>query len=383
MRGCTTLPHYLATDLCGFRLRSPALGGFVFPILASVPIASGDTVIEIFDKDFLDNSKFICIFAAETPIINKYLNIMTLQQLEYIVAVDKYRHFVRAAESCGVTQSTLSSLIRKLEDELDIVIFDRNAHPVVPTMAGQQVLDQAKVVLFNSKQLMEMSLTERKKAEGDIRLGLTPTIVPYILPEMFAYLNAHYPDVHIYAQELHRDTIIEKLKKAELDVAIMSFVNKEENLLEIPLYHEQFVAYVSPQDPLYEQSEICSQDMPADRLWALKQEISFQQQIPYFCNQEIKHSSFFESGCTSVLVRIVDSNGGFTVLPKLHIGLLRESMQRNIRPLVNPVPTRDVALFVRKDYVREGMLNILAEAVKAIIPEEMLDERLLKYKIRL
>ena len=237
MRGCTTLPHYLAVHLCGFRLRSPALDGFVFSMQASVPIASDNTVIEIFDNNFLDNSKFICIFAAETPIINKYLNIMTLQQLEYIVAVDKYRHFVRAAESCGVTQSTLSSLIRKLEDELDIVIFDRNAHPVVPTMAGQQVLDQAKVVLFNSKQLMEMSLTERKKAEGDIRLGLTPTIVPYILPEMFAYLNAHYPDVHIYAQELHRDTIIEKLKKAELDVSV-SYVKEFYQNIVIPLKEE-------------------------------------------------------------------------------------------------------------------------------------------------
>lgn len=308
---------------------------------------------------------------------------MTLQQLEYIVALDKHRHFVRAAESCGVTQSTLSSLIRKLEDELDIVIFDRNAHPVVPTLAGQQVLDQAKVILFNSRQLQEMTLTERKKAEGDIHLGLTPTIVPYILPKMFAYLNANYPDVRVSAQELHRDIIQEKLRKAELDVGIMSMVRKEDDFLTIPLYHEQFVAYVSPHDPLYEQEEICSQTMPFDRLWALKQEISFQQQIPYFCDQEIEHRSSFESGCTSVLVMIVDTNGGFTVLPKLHIDLLRESMQKNIRPLVDPIPTRDVALYVRKDYVREGMLNVLAEAVKAIIPPEMLDDRIVKYKIRL
>lgn len=309
---------------------------------------------------------------------------MTLQQLEYVVAVDKYRHFVRAAESCGVTQSTLSSLIHKLEEELDVVIFDRNAHPVEPTMAGEQVVNQAKVVLYNARQLQEMTLTERKRVEGNIRMGITPTVAPYIFPKMFSYIRGQFPDLHLRAKEMHRDAIVKKLKKAELDMGIMSIAYKDDELLEIPLYRENLVAYVSPRDPLYQQKEICASQMPCNRVWTLKHEICFHNQIPEFCDGEkCMKSSVYESGCMSSLVMIVDENGGFTIMPELHIPLLRESMQKNIRPLVDPVPTREVSLFVRKDYVREGLLNVVADAVKTIIPEHMIDERLLKYRIHL
>ena len=308
---------------------------------------------------------------------------MTLQQLEYIVAVDAHRHFVRAAESCGVTQSTLSSLIKKLEDELDVVIFDRNSHPVEPTLAGMQVISQAKVILYNSRQLQEMALTERQRVGGKLRMGITPTIAPYILPKMFAYLRKNYPEIIIRARELNRDEILLKLRKAELDMAIMSLAHKEDDLLEIPLYHEKLVAYVSPLDSLYQQTEISSHEIPRERLWELKQEICFQEQLPEFCDEDNTHKAVFESGCMAALVMIVDANGGYTVMPELHIPLLREAMQRNIRPLVNPIPTREVSLFVRKDYVREGMLNVIADAVKTIVPLEMLDEHISKYKIRL
>lgn len=309
---------------------------------------------------------------------------MTLQQLEYVVAVDKYRHFVKAAESCGVTQSTLSSLIRKFEEELDITIFDRNAHPVCPTLAGEQIIGQAKVILYNARQLNEMSQNERKRLSGEVRMAITPTTGPYILPKLFSYIRKGYPEMKLKAHEMHREDIIAKLKRAELDIAIMSIAHKNHDLLEIPLYHEKLVAYVSPHDELYRQKEINASTMPVERLWALKHEICFQEQIPEFCDNEELHSAMgFESGCMAAVLMIVDENGGFTVMPELHEPLLRESMRANIRPLVDPVPTREVSLFVRKDYVREGVLNVIADAVKSIIPYEMLDERLLKYPIRL
>lgn len=308
---------------------------------------------------------------------------MTLQQLEYIVAIDRYRHFAQAAQACGVTQSTLSALVHKLEEELDVVIFDRNAHPVIPTRAGEKVIAQAHVVLYNSQQLREMTLSERQRIEGDIRMAITPTIAPYILPKLFSFVTKNYPMVRVKAREFHREIVIEKLKKADIDMAIMSLAHNDADLLEIPLYHEKLVAYVSPRDPLYNLDEISSQELPANRLWALKHEICFQPQIPDFCNFENATNSTYESGCMPALVMIVDENGGFTVMPELHIPLLRDSMQRNIRPLVNPVPVRNVSLFVRKDYVREGLLNVIADGVKSIVPPEMLDERLSKYRIHL
>lgn len=312
---------------------------------------------------------------------------MTLQQLEYILALNKCRHFIRAAESCGVTQSTLSFMIRKLEEELDVVIFDRNAHPIRPTMAGEDVLRQAQLIVYNAKQLKELSLSERKKASGDLSIGITPTVAPYIVPKLFSYLRQYHPDIRLHPIELHRNGTVQRLLHAEIDVAIMSMPEKNPNLLEIPLYKENFVAYVAPTDPLFKEKEICYRTLPRERFWSLKDEICFHHQVDmdYELENEFVESSVsdYESGSLVTLMHIVDENGGFTTIPQLHIPLLAKYRRERIRPLVDPVPSRCVSLFVRKDYVRETLLNVLADAVKTIVPTSMLDERLLKYPIRL
>lgn len=307
---------------------------------------------------------------------------MTLQQMEYVVAVAEYQQFVKAAESCGVTQSTLSSMIKKLEDELDTVIFDRNSHPVCPTLAGQAVVHQARVVLYHARQLQEMTLSERQRAAGNISIGISPTIAPYIIPKLFRYIDT-IPEVSMQASELHRDKIVKQLKNAELDMAIMSLPHLPQGLLEIPLYRETFFAYVSPNDPLYQQREICSSTMPRERMWALKHEICFQLQVSEFCDQESERRSLYESGNVSTLLHIVRENDGFTAIPELHIPMLRPEDWCMIRPLVDPVPQRQVSLFVRHDYVREGLLNIVADGIKRIIPSHMIDEHLAQYPIRL
>ena len=307
---------------------------------------------------------------------------MTLQQLEYVLAVAEYQHFVRAAESCGVTQSTLSSMLKKLEEELDLVIFDRNSHPVRPTLEGEAVVQQARVVLYHAKQLKEMSLCEQKRTSGNIHLGVTPTIAPYIVPQLFSYISS-LPEVTMQAHEIDRDKIVKRLLNAELDMAIMSLPHVHDNLLEIPLYRETFYAFVSPNDPLYQQQEICSSTMPRERMWALKNEICFQMQVSEFCDQESERQSMYESGNLATLLFIVCENDGFTVLPELHIPKLRPENRHMLRPLVDPVPQRQVSLFVRKDYVREGLLNVIADGIKQIIPQHMIDPHLAKYPIRL
>ena len=312
---------------------------------------------------------------------------MTLQQLEYILALNKCRHFVRAAESCGVTQSTLSLMVRKLEEELDVVIFDRNAHPIRPTMAGEEVLRQAQLIVYNARQLKELSLSEHKKASGELSIGITPTVAPYIVPKLFSYLRQYHPDIRLRPIELHRKGTVERLLHAEIDVAIMSMPEKNPGLLEIPLYKENFVAYVAPTDPLFREEEISYRTLPRDRFWSLKDEICFHHQLEMGCDcgnePDVISTSAYESGSLVTLMHIVDENGGFTAIPQLHIPLLAKYRRERIRPLVDPVPSRCVSLFVRRDYVRETLLNILADAVKTIVPASMLDERLLKYPIRL
>ena len=141
---------------------------------------------------------------------------MTLQQLEYIVALDKYRHFVKAAESCHVTQSTLSMMVQKLEQELEISIFDRKAQPIAPTEIGTRLIDQAKVILYNAKQFKELALTEVQQESGKVTLGIIPTVAPYILPKLFKVLQDKNPNINLHVKEITTAEIINQLEKAEL-----------------------------------------------------------------------------------------------------------------------------------------------------------------------
>ena len=183
---------------------------------------------------------------------------MNLQQLEYIVALDKYRHFQRAAESCGVSQPTLSALIQKLEEELDLTLFDRKSHPISTTDSGRAVIDQARVVLYHVAQLKEMTTKEKEMNTGTIRIGIIPTVAPYILPRLFKQMQQMFPQIELKAFELRTSVIIEQLRKAELDMAILATPLEQPDFLEIPLYYEKFAAYVSPSEKIYKKEEIAA-----------------------------------------------------------------------------------------------------------------------------
>ena len=308
---------------------------------------------------------------------------MTLQQMEYIVALDEHRHFVKAAEACGVSQSTLSTLLKKLEEELDTIIFDRTAHPLRPTEAGKKIIAQARVVLFNTEQLREMTLSERQQSSGVVKIAVIPTVAPYIVPKLFKRLREDNPLIEPRIYEMQTPEIIHRLSRAELDMAIMATPLERPNLLEVPLYYEKLVAYVSPDEDLSSQAEIASNNLPSEHLWVLKDGNCLRNQVFNLCKRTSSYNAIFEAGSIDTLVKIVDENGGYTVIPELHIDLLRDNQQCHIRPLVNPAPVREISLVIRNDFVRERMLNEVAAAVKKIIPEHMIDSRLKKYAIRL
>jgi LysR family hydrogen peroxide-inducible transcriptional activator len=308
---------------------------------------------------------------------------MTIQQLEYVIAVDKYRHFVRASEACGVTQSTLSSMIQKLENELDIIIFNRNSHPVEPTKMGDEIISQAKVILYNTSQLKEMVLSQKNQGEGNIKLGIIPTIAPYILPKLFKEILSSSLNINLNVSELTTASIIDKLNKTELDMAILATPLEKDDLLEIPLYYEKFVVYVSPNEPIYKEKEIISSKMPSKHMWVLKEGHCLRNQVFNFCNNKSDFLPIYEAGNIDTLIRIVDENNGYTIIPELHIDLLNENQKENIRPLISPQIVREISIVVRQDYVREKLLNNIAELVKKIIPEHMIDSHLKKYAIKL
>ena len=308
---------------------------------------------------------------------------MTIQQLEYVLALDKTRHFVRAAELCGVTQPTLSAMVQKLEDEMDCKIFDRSRQPIEPTEIGRQIIKQAQVIIYQVNQLKESVRNEKDTLSGVLNLAIIPTIAPYLLPQFIASFKNLYPDITLKVSEMHTATIIEKLRIAEIDMAILSTPLDDPKILEVPLYYEKFIAYISPSEPIYDRTELSASDMPMDRLWVLEEGHCLRNQVFNFCHEKPHHNSTYEAGSIDTLVKIVDINGGYTVIPELHIELLSEKQKLNLREIVKPEATREISIVIRHDFVREGMLNAVAECIKQIIPAHMLDARLKKFAIRI
>lgn len=307
---------------------------------------------------------------------------MTLQQLEYVLALDKTRHFVRAAEMCGVTQPTLSAMIQKLEEELDCKIFDRSSHPITPTQVGDTIIRKAKTVMQHVNHLRESINSIKGDISGALSLAIIPTVAPYLLPGIIGEFKNNFTAVNLRLSEMRTDTILRKLHSGEIDMGILATPLGDPDLLEVPLYYEKFVAYISPSEDIYKKTEIESSEMSSDRMWVLEEGHCLRNQIFNFCHS-YSHSATYEAGSIDTLVKIVDCNGGYTVIPELHVDLLSEEQKKNLRNIVNPEATREISLVFRQDYVREGLMNAVADVVKKIIPAYMLDARLKKFAIKL
>lgn len=308
---------------------------------------------------------------------------MTLQQMEYIVAVDKYRHFAKAAESCGISQSTLSSLVQKLEIELDVTIFDRNSHPVKPTAVGEEIISRAKLLLFNAAQVKELVATRKGESVGKVSLGITSTVAPYLLPKMLKYLSANHPDIELHIEEARVSTLVSQLERGELDIALLATPLNNGDLLEIPVYQERLMAYVSPDEPIYNDPDLQTGRLPVESVWVLREGYCPHRGVFPFCNYRAERQAVYEAGSVETLIKIVDENGGYAIIPELHVPLLRKCQQANVRVLTNPEPNREIAFVVHRNFVRERLLNILADAIRTVIPPAMINKRLKKFSITL
>lgn len=308
---------------------------------------------------------------------------MTLQQMEYIVAVDKYRHFAKAAESCGISQSTLSSLVQKLEIELDVTIFDRNSHPVKPTAVGEEIISRAKLLLFNAAQVKELVATRKGESVGKVSLGITSTVAPYLLPKMLKYLSVNHPDIELHVEEARVSTLVSQLERGELDIALLATPLNNGDLLEIPVYQERLMAYVSPDEPIYNDPDLQTGRLPVESVWVLREGYCPNRGVFPFCNYRAEHQAVYEAGSVETLIKIVDENGGYAIIPELHVPLLRKCQQSNVRVLTNPEPSREIAFVVHRNFVRERLLNILADAIRMVIPPAMINKRLKKFSITL
>jgi LysR family hydrogen peroxide-inducible transcriptional activator len=256
---------------------------------------------------------------------------MTLQQLRYIVAIDHYRHFGKAAEACGLTQSTLSLMVKKMEEELDVRLFDRDAHPVVPTEIGRKVIDRAKVVLYNAEQIVEMTRTEKEALSGPLKIALISTVSPVLVPGLFKYMGEKHPSIALQTEEMLSDTIKDRLRKAEVDMGILAGPVRDPDLLEIPLYHERFLAYVSPDNPAYAQESIRLETILGQPVWIIRD--GLRQLDPSELEPgAVTYDRFFEGGRVGILIQVVNDNGGLTIIPETHTGFILYSQQSASAP---------------------------------------------------
>ncbi len=313
---------------------------------------------------------------------------MNIQQLEYIIAVDNYRHFSKAAEASFVTQPTLSMMIQKMEDELGAKIFDRSQLPVQPTEIGRRIIDQARVAVAQVNQIKEIINEEKGIVKATFRLGIIPTVSPYLLPKLMQVHSNNKYDIRIVIQELTTDQILKALTNDSLDGAILATPLKEDFIVEYPLYYEKFFAYVSPlEKSLYAKTALDEADLTSTKLWMLDEVHCFRTQILHLCNLKKKRTNVsifsYEAGSIDTLINIVDKNEGLTVIPEMALANLSEKQMKNVRPFKNSTPVREISLITRKDFLRERLIGIITDEIKSAVPNSLKDDAMKKYIVPL
>ena len=308
---------------------------------------------------------------------------MNLQQLKYIVAVNRFRSFARAAEASNVTQPTLSAMIVKLEEELDLRIFERNNRSVTPTTAGEKIIRQAEKALLEVERIRAIVLEDKELIGGSFNLSVGPTIAPYILSKFIKHYREHYPSVALSIQELKANHMLDALLRGELDAGIAISGNERAGVFEIPLYTERFYVYLS---------ESCWRKLPVfkpehlehESMWIMKDAQCLRESAFSFCKTRTKGNRIYEAGTIDTLIRIVDENGGFTIIPEMHLPFLTESQRANVRSIEGDyLSQRRVSLYIKANYIRSRMLNTITDTLKSFMPKGMMSESIMKYGIKL
>lgn len=308
---------------------------------------------------------------------------MTLQQLNYIIAVYRFRSFALAADYCGVTQPTLSKMIAKLEDEYNVRIFDRTGRRVTTTSTGEKIVMQAMKTVQEAERIAEIVSDIRGGLSGALHIFIGPSIAPYILPRFIRVYGVDYPEVELTVEEMRVEGMLEALKRGIVDIGIATSGNGSESIFEIPLYEEPFWVYCS-EESLNGLSEFTPELLSHENMWVMKEAQCLRESAFSFCKARETGRRVYEAGNIETLVRVVDENGGFTIIPEMHIPMLTERQRGNLRPLSGEcVSMRRVALYIHRDFVRERMLNSVVSALKEVIPRNMLDPYILRGPLRL
>lgn len=293
---------------------------------------------------------------------------MNIQQLEYVVALDDHRHFVTAAEHCHVTQPTLTMQLKKLEDELGVLLFDRTKKPLKPTPEGELFIAKARSILRDISDLKEGVDDEKNSIKGTFRLGIIPTLAPHLLPLFLARFVVDNPETILHIEEMESEMIIKALREDRLDVAIMATPVEERDLKETLLFHESFLFYAPREHPLLNKKEINSNELDASHLLLLAEGHCFRSQALQICNPTglvNGFNFFYESGSIETLKNLVKKGVGYTLVPELAVGGEDEDY---IRRFVKPEPAREVGLVTHTTFNRTLLIDRLKSSIRETLP---------------
>ncbi len=303
---------------------------------------------------------------------------ITIVQLEYVVAVDKFRNFARASEHCFVTQPTLSIQIKKLEHELGIQIFDRSVMPVVSTEIGARFIEQAKVILSESERIEDLVKSFRNDFSGELHIGIIPTLGPYLLPLFAGDLKRHYPEVNLRIDEMVTGQIIENLKNGNLDAGVLVTPYGDKKIVEHPVFFEEMFVYAHKDHPYLRNKAVKSTEIVTDDIWLLGDSHCFRTQVVNLCgiDKNRSHNLPFdlEGGSLDTLLRIINREGGFTIIPELFANSLMESgNDSQIRPFSDKKPLREISVCYSSQYPKRRLIDLLIQEIQNAVPQHTLD----------
>ena len=292
---------------------------------------------------------------------------MTIIQLEYLLAVANCGSFSQAAEHCFVTQPSLSMQVKALEEELGVVLLDRSKKPVIPTEAGEVVLAQARETLRAYGGIREAVAELKGETAGKLRLGVIPTIAPYLLHKFIPAFVRDFPKVELEISEMITADIVEALKRDRIDAALVASGTCGEGIQEQELFNDRFYAYVSPENPLYERSNVRIEDIDVKDLVILSAGNCMRDQILELCQakREMPARYSFESGSLDTLMRIVDCTSCLTIVPEMAVEFIPADRLDRLKPLAKGATSRKIAVAVRRTYVKSSIIRALTETILA------------------
>ncbi|WP_163716295.1 hydrogen peroxide-inducible genes activator [Mangrovibacterium lignilyticum] len=303
---------------------------------------------------------------------------ITLTQLEYIVAVDTFRHFGRAAEHCFITQPTLSMQIKKLEEDLEVVIFDRSKQPLIPTDVGKRIIEQSRIILQETEKVNNIVKDHKNLISGELKIGIIPTLAPYLLPLFIGNYKRKYPNILIKVEELTTEKIVDNLHRDLLDVGILVTPLKEDRINEKPLFYEEMMLYAHKDHPLHNKEEVRVKDISVPEIWLLSDGHCFRHQVINLCsfkgsiNEDLPFH--FEAGSLETLMNIIDKEGGITLIPELASIEMSTERSLHVRAFDDVTPLREVSLVYSRHFAKNKLIELLWREIVNSMPQSLLNK---------